>query len=629
MMEQTMNTTTSNSTNTNALSQKRFGFWANLPLSRKLLIAFGVLFILAIIIAGVALRGLNQVQKYYEENLVQGVEVQKLTGYISSDLYQARHSEKNFILHWQEEGYDTAYANYVVSHQQNMAEMQEHIELLSTFGPVAALHGTTQAEYETNLAALSQNTDNYEKNFNAIIEDLRERGENENTGMAGALKEAAQVLEARIYYHTGLERMSIALLQLRRSEKDYLLRQDQVNVENVHTYATQLKVQITENDQLSAEQKPELRAMVDAYLAAFDAIVAQDLKIAAITEEMNTAANAVEPLATKLQDLSEKMATDDTEIARANATQTFTISIVTMVVVLGLAIFFAIGIAQQLTRPIIQLTKTAGEIASGNFDMKAEVASKDEIGTLAQTFNFMTAQLSQAFEDVRRRSLAVQTSAQVSRRLSAATSPRQLAVDVVEQVQSAFKYYHTHIYLVDEDSGDLVMAGGTGEAGATMLARGHRLPKGRGLVGRVAETNQPTLIPDVSRAEGWLPNPLLPDTKSEIAIPISSGKQVLGVLDVQQNVVNGLGEEDAELLQSLAGQVAISLVNAQNFEKSRSKAEFETMINTIGQKIQRATTIEDTLQTAIRELSTALGASRVKAAINMTPKGDMKSTSDN
>jgi hypothetical protein len=98
---------------------------------------------------------------------------------------------------------------------------------------------------------------------------------------------------------------------------------------------------------------------------------------------------------------------------------------------------------------------------------------------------------------------------------------------------------------------------------------------------------------------------------------------------VQQNVVNGLGEEDAELLQSLAGQVAISLVNAQNFEKSRSKAEFETMINTIGQKIQRATTIEDTLQTAIRELSTALGASRVKAAINMTPKGDMKSTSDN
>lgn len=213
------------------------------------------------------------------------------------------------------------------------------------------------------------------------------------------------------------------------------------------------------------------------------------------------------------------------------------------------------------------------------------------------------------------RSRAIALSAEVSRRLSVARTPRQLAVDVVEQVQSAFHYYHTHIYFVDDATGDLIMAGGTGEAGATLLSRGHKISKGRGLVGRAAEINQSVLAPDVSQEAGWLPNALLPDTKSEAAIPIASGKQVLGVLDVQQNTVNGLGEEDVTLLQSLAGQVAISLQNARSFEQSKAQAELESLVNAIGQKIQRATTIDDTLQTAIREIGLALGASRVSANI--------------
>ena len=148
-----------------------------------------------------------------------------------------------------------------------------------------------------------------------------------------------------------------------------------------------------------------------------------------------------------------------------------------------------------------------------------------------------------------------------------------------------------------------------------MLARGHKIPKGRGLVGRAADTNQPVLVPDVIQAEGWLPNPLLPDTKSEAAIPIATGNIVLGVLDVQQNMINGLGEEDVTLLQSLASQIAISLQNARSYEQSKAQADLELLVNTIGQKIQRATTVEDTLQTAIREIGLALGASRVSANI--------------
>jgi len=216
---------------------------------------------------------------------------------------------------------------------------------------------------------------------------------------------------------------------------------------------------------------------------------------------------------------------------------------------------------------------------------------------------------------VTERTRALTASTEVSRRLSTILDPKQLVKEVVEQVQDAFDFYHVHIYLLDEASGDLIMAGGTGEAGAAMLARGHKISKGRGLVGRTAETNAPVLVPDTSKDINWLPNPLLPDTKSEVAVPISISDNVMGVLDVQQNIVAGLKEEDVVLLQSIANQVAIAVRNARSYEESRSQAELETLVNTIGQKIQRAGTVEDVLQTAIREVGMALGASRVSATL--------------
>lgn len=275
-----------------------------------------------------------------------------------------------------------------------------------------------------------------------------------------------------------------------------------------------------------------------------------------------------------------------------------------------LAITLVFRLSNSVTQPVEQLTEGATRLAAGDFERRVPEVGEDEIGQLARAFNTMAEELRRSYENleerVAERTRALETGLRVSRRLSTILDEKSLAQEVVEQIRAAFDYYHVHIYLFDLERNYLLMVGGTGEAGRKMLLEGHRLRAGEGLVGRTATRNEVTMVEDVSKEPDWLPNPLLPDTKTEVAVPIAFGDTVQGVLDVQHNVLGELDSSDADLLQLIAAQVAVALQNAQLMSQVQTRAERAARINAISQRIQSASTIEQVLEAAVQELGRAL-----------------------
>lgn len=245
---------------------------------------------------------------------------------------------------------------------------------------------------------------------------------------------------------------------------------------------------------------------------------------------------------------------------------------------LGIALvttIIAVIVAQLLSRPITRLTAVAQQVAGGDLLARAYTTSGDEIGKLAAAFNAMTDQLRETIgtleERVADRTQQLETVVEISQRLAGILDLSDLLRQVVNSTKETFNYYHVHIYLLDDKHQTLLMAEGYGEAGSQLKAQGHSilLNSPQSLVARAAREGRVIIVDDVHSHPDWLPNPLLPETRSEMVVPVKLGAEVVGVLDVQSEKVGGLTQEDEATLQALANQVAVAVRNARLFTQTQ------------------------------------------------------------
>jgi GAF domain-containing protein/HAMP domain-containing protein len=272
---------------------------------------------------------------------------------------------------------------------------------------------------------------------------------------------------------------------------------------------------------------------------------------------------------------------------RAYENQLLRRSLVITGVTLPVVALFGWLLGRYLTAPIVRLRDRVQAIAGGNWEQKIAVHSQDELGELAIAFNQMAARIQHLVgslerrveartEDLARRTRYLEATAEVARDVAAQQDVQTLLSSVVRLISDRFGFYHAGIFLRDSSGEWMVLQAASSRGGQRMLSRGHRLRVGEeGIVGYVTAHGEPRVALDVGDDAVFFDNPDLPETHSEIALPLRVRGVIIGALDVQSKVPEAFRDEDVEVLQTLADQVAVAISNARLFEETQKRLETE------------------------------------------------------
>jgi GAF domain-containing protein/HAMP domain-containing protein len=245
----------------------------------------------------------------------------------------------------------------------------------------------------------------------------------------------------------------------------------------------------------------------------------------------------------------------------------------------------ALVTARWIGNPLSDLAETASEIAAGDLNRTAHIERQDEIGTLADAFSQMTAQLRELIGelenrvqertwDLELRSAYLEASAEVGRKASAMLDADELVREAVDLIRDRLSLYYVGLFLVDEMGEYAELRAGTGNAGQEMMAQGHRLKVGgQSMIGQCVDRSEARIALDVGEEPVRFDNPLLPDTRSEAALPLESRGRVFGALTVQSAQSAAFDQDILTVLQTMADQVAVALDNAYSFRETEEALE--------------------------------------------------------
>jgi len=228
-------------------------------------------------------------------------------------------------------------------------------------------------------------------------------------------------------------------------------------------------------------------------------------------------------------------------------------------------------------------------------------------------------------EDSQQTALQFETAAEIARDISSSLDLDDLLQKAVNLIRTRFSFYHAGVFLKDPAGEYVVIREATGEAGAQMKRSGHKLGIGsKSVVGFAAGNGDLLVVNDTTRDATYYPNPLLPDTKGEAAIPLRIGERIVGVLDVQSTTPYAFTESNLRTLQILADQLAIAVINSELFAETQEHLAQHRLLHHITTTAASGTTMDEALESAVNGLQVTLGGDRVSILLTDREKKNLQ-----
>lgn len=207
-------------------------------------------------------------------------------------------------------------------------------------------------------------------------------------------------------------------------------------------------------------------------------------------------------------------------------------------------------------------------------------------------------------EQIRRRTLQLQAASEISNAAASILDLDELLSHAVELIRERFDLYYTGIFLLDRYGQYAVLQTGTGKAGQQMVREGHQLEVGgSSMIGQCVATAQAHIALDVGEEAVRFSNPLLPRTRSEMALPLVSRGTAIGAMTIQSDRPAAFFQEDVTVLQSMADQLANAIENARLFEQRERRISELAAVNEIGQALTAPLHLDALLETVHQQVS--------------------------
>ena len=257
-------------------------------------------------------------------------------------------------------------------------------------------------------------------------------------------------------------------------------------------------------------------------------------------------------------------------------------SFVLALLVVAIAVAAVAVSARTIADPIRTLAQTTASFAAGKLSTRAIVDREDEIGALARAYNQMATQLQEIIgkleqrvadrtKDLESQTLRLRVAAEITRDAASARDLDELLKRASNLILNRFDFDHIGIFLLDKNKEYAVLVASPTEAGRQMMANNHKLRVGEvGIVGRASATGEPRIALDTGADPAFFDNPYLPNTRSEMALPLKVENNIIGILDVQSDQPEAFNEDDVAIMQVLADQLATAI------ERTRLLQEVES-----------------------------------------------------